>query len=70
MVFGDFKDIPKRYSDKLLRDEGFTIAKSAKYGVFLQWFINVLLESLPCLHIPIKNIRLRIGNITSHRIEM
>ena len=70
MVFGDFKDIAKRYSDKLLRDKRFTIAKSTKYGVLLQWFINVLLGSLPCLHITTKNIRLRIGKITSHRIEM
>ena len=33
MVYGDFKDLPRRTaSDKILRDEAFNIAKNLKYG--------------------------------------
>ena len=32
MAYGDFKDLKRRtYSDKILRDEAFNIAKNRKY---------------------------------------
>ena len=45
MVYGDFKDLPRRRtSDKMLRDKTFNIVKNPKYDeierVLLQWFIN------------------------------
>ena len=33
MAYGDFKDLKRRtFSDKVLRDKAFNIAKSSKYG--------------------------------------
>ena len=33
MAYGDFKDLKRRtFSDKVLRDKAFNIAKNLKYG--------------------------------------
>ena len=50
MVYGDFKDLPKRTaSDKVLRDKTFNIAKYSKYDGCQRgpssMFTNILIKS-------------------------
>ena len=50
MAYGDFKDLKRRtFSDKVLRDKAFNIAKNPKYdGIkegLLLWFINFSIKS-------------------------
>ena len=51
MAYGDFTNLTRRTdSDKILRDKAFNIAKNRNMmdikWVLLQWFINVLIETL------------------------
>ena len=51
MASGDFTNLTRRTdSDKILRDKAFNIAKNRNMmdikWVLLQWFINVLIETL------------------------
>ena len=50
MAYGDFKDLKRRtFSDKVLRDKAFNIAKNPKYDGYQRslalWFINCLIKS-------------------------
>ena len=50
MAYGDFKDLKRRnFSDKVLRDKTFNIAKNPKYNGYqrgvLLWLINFLIKS-------------------------
>ena len=51
MAYGDFKDLARIASDKILRDKAFNFAKSLKYGGIskrglLLLFTNFLIKSL------------------------
>ena len=51
MAYGDFTNLTRRTdSDKILCDKAFNIAKNRNMmdikWVLLQWFINVLIETL------------------------
>ena len=43
MAYGDFKDLKRRtYSDKVLRDKAFNIAKNPKYGGYQRGLASML----------------------------
>ena len=43
MAYGDFKDLRRRtFSDKVLRDKAFNIAKNAKYGGYQRWLASIV----------------------------
>ena len=43
MAFGDFKDFKKRtFSDKVLRDKAFNIAKNLKYDGYQRGFASMV----------------------------
>ena len=43
MAYGDFKDLTRRIaSDKILRDEGFSIAKNPNYDGYQCWLASVI----------------------------
>ena len=43
MAFGDFKDLKKRtFSDKVLRDKAFNIAKNLKYDGYQRGFASMV----------------------------
>ena len=51
MAYGDFKDLARIASDKILRDKAFNFAKNLKYGGIskrglLLLFTNFLIKSL------------------------
>ena len=43
MAYGDFKDLKKRtFSDKVLRDKAFNIAKNLKYDGYQRGFASTV----------------------------
>ena len=45
MAYGDFKDLKRRtFSDKVLRDKAFNIAKSAKYDGYQRGLASVVYQ--------------------------
>ena len=43
MAYGDFKDLKKRtFSDKVLRDKAFNIAKNLKYDGYQRGFASMI----------------------------
>ena len=47
MAYGDFKDLKRRtFSDKILRDKSFKIAKNPKYYGYQRGLVSMLYKSL------------------------
>ena len=43
MAYGDFKDLKRRtFSDKVLRDKAFNIAKNPKYDGYQRWLASMV----------------------------
>ena len=43
MAYGDFKDLKRRtYSDEVLRDKAFNIAKNSKYDGYRRWLASMV----------------------------
>ena len=43
MAYGDFKDLKRRtYSDEVLRDKAFNIAKNPKYDGYRRWLASMV----------------------------
>ena len=42
MVYGGFKDLKKTYSDKVLRDKAFNIAKNPKYDGYQRILLSMV----------------------------
>ena len=59
MAYGDFKDLKRRtFSDKILRDKAFNIAKNPKYDGYQRrlasMFINFLIKGQQIVVLKIK----------------
>ena len=47
MTYEDFKDLKRRtFSDKVLRDKAFGIAKNSKYDGYQRWFASMVYKFL------------------------